>query len=84
MFDVIELSVCTVCLHLIANGEFEDGTDVAEQTNAAMVERWGEDVAHMVLGGDELGFCDSACTGCGAIEAGDRFTAAILRPIPQG
>ncbi|GAA4852513.1 hypothetical protein [Saccharopolyspora rosea] len=26
-FEIHDLSVCVVCLHLIANGEFDDGTD---------------------------------------------------------
>ena len=34
------LKLCTVCAHLVANGEFRDGTDAAEVAGAEMARRW--------------------------------------------
>lgn len=74
-----ELSICLICLHLIANGEYNDGTDIADVTNARMLEKWGDLTMSISLGGDELGFCTSECDGCGDTDHGDRFTAVILQ-----
>lgn len=79
-FDVRELSVCTVCIHLLANGEYNDGTDVAESAADRMSRIWGDDGRHLVPGGDELGFCITECDTCGDSDHGDRFTASALIP----
>ncbi|WAL67128.1 hypothetical protein ORV05_04890 [Amycolatopsis cynarae] len=93
-FDITELSVCTVCIHLIANGEFDDGTDAAEKCAEGQAKIWGENAIHLVAGGHvedcdgsepcgctEPWFSWSSCDGCGETLGGDRFHAAAL--IPQ-
>ena len=91
-----ELQVCTVCLHLIANGEYHDGTDAAARCGQGLVDRWGELAGQIVPGWvgscdcapDEdcesgcldLGYHTSPCDGCGDSDAGDRFAAVILGP----
>lgn len=45
-----ELRVCLVCVHLIANGEFNDGTDAAEICGQAMARKWGNLTRDIVLG----------------------------------
>lgn len=81
-FDITELSVCTVCIHLLANGEYDDGTDAAEIAAAGMQRIWGADTVHLVPGVGCLGHCSSDCDGCGDTLAGDRFEAAALIPVP--
>lgn len=84
-FEETELSVCLVCIHLLANGEYNDGTDIAEVTLGAMRHIWGDDFIHISAGGgeygDENGFCTSPCDGCGDTDHGDRFAATLLKPI---
>ena len=80
-FDITDLSVCTVCIHLLANGEYNDGTDAAETCSAGQLATWGDDLMHMVPGDEDLGFCQSSCDGCGDSDHGDRFRAHLL--IPQ-
>jgi hypothetical protein len=81
MYVETELEVCVVCAHLIANGEYDDdGTDAALIASMAMVDRWADRAADIVLGGDELGFRLRPCDACGSELAGDRFTAGILTP----
>jgi hypothetical protein len=80
MYVETELEVCEVCVHLIANGEYADGTDAALIASEAMVDRWADKAADIVLGGDELGFRLRPCDACGSKLAGDRFTASILTP----
>jgi hypothetical protein len=79
-FDQTELSVCMVCIHLLANGEYNDGTDAAEVAGKGMDRIWGKDARHLVPGGDELGYSTSSCDGCGDWHHGDRFTATALIP----
>lgn len=74
-FDVAELAVCQDCIMLLANGE-GDG-DVVD----AMTATWGADGRHLVPGGDDLGFSWSPCDGCGSDLGGDRYTAALLKPV---
>jgi len=81
-FDITELSVCVVCIHLLANGEYDDGTDAAEVASAGQLAKWGDDVQHLVAGGDDLGFMKSDCDGCGDHHHGDRFRAYLM--IPTG
>ena len=70
--DTVDLSVCTDCLMLLANGEGPEGH--AEK----MAEHLGDDLRNTVPGGDELGFSHWPCEGCGSPLHGDRFTATIL------
>lgn len=74
-----DLSICTICLHLIANGEYNDGTDIAELTSDRMVAKWGDLTMCLTLGGEELGFSTRECDGCGNTDHGDRFTACIIQ-----
>jgi hypothetical protein len=83
-FDITELRVCVVCIHLLANGEYNDGTDVAELAHAGMIHIWGEDAKHLVPGGGDgdgdYGFCTSQCDGCGDTCHGDRYQAYAMIP----
>jgi hypothetical protein len=72
-----ELSVCTDCLHLIANGECGGDTN-STQVAEAQVATWGTDAINMVAGGDDLGFSMATCEGCGSTAGGDRYSASIL------
>lgn len=76
-FDVAELSVCVDCIMILANGE---GSSV---TVDAMTATWGDDGRHLVPGGEDLGYSTSPCDGCGSGLHGDRFTAALLKPVPN-
>ncbi|MGI5133206.1 hypothetical protein ACQEVB_40845 [Pseudonocardia sp. CA-107938] len=81
MFETSELSICVVCLHLFANGEYVDGTDIAETTAAAIEDLWGDQARHICAEGTELGFCSTACETCGNADHGDRYCAVALVPI---
>lgn len=83
VYDTTELSVCTVCIHLLANGEYNDGTDAAEVAAAGKVRIWGDDARHLTPGGEDLGHCTSDCDGCGDSEHGDRFRAYVMIPGPS-
>lgn len=74
-FDVAELAVCQDCIMLLANGEGSG------ETVDAMTAVWGDDGRHLVPGGDDLGYSASPCDGCGSDDHGDRFTAALLKPV---
>jgi hypothetical protein len=80
-FDVTDLSVCTVCIHILANGEYNDSTDAADVCAAGMTRVWGNDARHLVPGNGDLGFCQSSCDGCGNTDHGDRFEAHALIPV---
>jgi hypothetical protein len=82
--DHLELSVCTVCLHLLANGEFNDGTDAAELAATGMEPLWGTTARHLVADGTELGFSTWSCDTCGDTDHGDRYRAIALIPHPGG
>lgn len=89
-FDMTELAVCTVCIHLLANGEFNDGTDAAEKCSEGMARIWGDDARHLVPGGGgddedsgDLGFSWSSCDGCGDTLGGDRHQAWAMIPINE-
>lgn len=79
-FEEYRLSVCEVCLHLLANGEYNDGTDAAERANDAMIEKWGEDTKHLIPGSEEFGFSTSECDTCGDDLHGNRHEAIALIP----
>jgi hypothetical protein len=78
--DHLELSVCVVCLHLLANGEFNDGTDAAENAAIGMILLRGATARHLVADGEDLGFSTSSCDGCGDTDHGDRYRAIALIP----
>lgn len=83
-FDQVELSVCQVCLHLLANGEYNDGTNAAETAVTGMYRIWGFNVRHLVADGEDLGFSTSSCDGCGDTHHGDRYRAVALLPKRGG
>jgi hypothetical protein len=78
--DHLELSVCVVCLHLLANGEFNDGTNTAEVVATGMERQWGATARHLIADGEDLGFSTSSCDGCGDTDHGDRYRAIALIP----
>jgi hypothetical protein len=73
-----ELSVCTVCIHLLANGEYVDGTDAELVAMTGLSRGWGSDLRNLTADGKELGFSSSPCEGCGDTLHGDRFRAHYL------
>lgn len=79
-FDVTELEVCTVCIHILANGEFNDGTDADDKARQGMAKLWGDDAMHLVAGDGEIAFSAASCDGCGDPLAGERHEAAALIP----
>lgn len=79
-FDTYELEICTVCAHLIANGEYNDGTDAAEVSAAGIEATWGADAIHLSVTGGEPLFSTSPCDGCGNSDNGDRIKAVALIP----
>jgi hypothetical protein len=83
-YERTDLEVCVVCLHLLANGEFNDGTDSAEIAAAGMHRIWGDDTRHLIADGAELGFSTSACESCGDTDHGDRYRAVALIPTRGG
>lgn len=85
--ETFELAVCEVCIHLLANGEFDDGTNAAEVAGKGMERSWGPMAQHLVPGtddeGDSLGHSRHSCQGCGSIEEGERFRAFAVIPKPE-
>jgi hypothetical protein len=73
-----------VCLHLLASGEFNDGTNAAETASAGMERLWGAAARHLVADGTELGFSTWSCDTCGDTDHGDRYRAIALIPHPGG
>ena len=52
MIEGIEtIKACVVCLHLTANGEFNDGTDAAEKCAEGQQKIWGNRASQFVLSG---------------------------------
>lgn len=80
-YDTTELSVCTVCNHLLSNGEYNNGTDDAERAGEGMARIWGDDARYLTPGGEDLDYCTSDCDGCGDSDHGDRFRAYAMIPI---
>lgn len=76
--DTTDISVCTDCILLLANGEVIDGHGVDETAEHANRMRAHLGDAEVVPGGDELGFSWADCEGCGSPLGGDRFTATIF------
>lgn len=81
IFDTTDLEVCEVCIHLLANGEYNDGTDAAERAYEGMAKVWGDDARYLIANGDDLGYSTSVCDGCGDSHHGDRFAAVALIPV---
>lgn len=79
-FHTIELSVCSDCIQIIANGEIDDGTDAGDRCADRQVAVWGSAVRHLVAGSAELGFSWADCDGCESGLAGDRHQAYALIP----
>ena len=80
-FDTTELSVCVVCIHLIANGEYNDGEDTAEKCSQRQQLVWGDRVRYLTYSGEYLGFSWSWCDGCEDTLGGDRFRAYMMIPV---
>lgn len=83
-FDVTSLDACVVCTHLLANGEYTDGTDAAEKAAAGIQQRWGADAIHLVNDCPpecEGWFATSACEVCRDELHGERHPAALMLPI---
>lgn len=82
-FEIFRLSVCEVCLHLLANGEYDDGTNAAEVAGRAMDERFpmgevqndGTVFDGLMAGSEDLGFSTSGCETCDSPYHGDRHEA---------
>jgi hypothetical protein len=68
-----KISVCLVCIHLLANGEFNDGTDAAEVCAAGIEREWAG--YRLIPGSEEEGYSSRPCGGCGDVMHGDRFEA---------
>lgn len=49
-FYIHELRVCVVCIHLMANGEFNDGTDAAEKCARGQEKKWGGNAKYLTPG----------------------------------
>lgn len=79
-FNEVELSICTVCAHLFANGEYDDGTDAAEVASKGIDRKWGADARHISVtdGGED--FSTSDCDTCGDHLHGERHNAVALLP----
>lgn len=56
-FDITEIKVCVVCMHLMCNGEYNDGTDAAEKCAERQDLVWGGNQKYFTPG---FG-CDSDC-----------------------
>lgn len=79
-YETLEIAVCTVCIHLLANGEYDDGTNAADDCARGQSDLWGANARHLIANGDALGFSHFRCDGCGDRLAGDRFRAVVLLP----
>ncbi len=80
-FNIITIDVCEVCLHLTANGEYNDGTDAARDCARGQRELWGDNAQHFTCSGEELGFSQSDCEGCGNEYHGDRYRLHVMIPL---
>ena len=73
-----ELSVCADCLFWLANGDVLPEDRDPEEFLSDVRRTLGEDLRHVVITGESLGFSWSACESCGSTLGGERFSAAIL------
>ena len=90
-----EISICVDCMVLLANGETPDDDFRCDSSVTLLSLVEGQEVVpggdhnadctpvvREALGcqcGD-LGFCTTACDGCGSVMHGDRFKATIFEP----
>ena len=87
-FDVIELSICTDCAMLKANGTLGDSAEDSAHAEL-MAAHLGPDVRHLT--GPDTGedgervdpFSSWPCEGCGSHLAGERMPAALLLPVVE-
>lgn len=49
-FDITEIKVCVVCIHLMCNGEYNDGTDAAEKCAERQDLAWSGNQKYFVGG----------------------------------
>lgn len=71
-FEITEISVCLVCMHLMCNGEYNDGTDAAEKCAERQDLVWGGNQKYFTPGspcecanGIENGLCGKEwCRHC--------------------
>lgn len=82
-FHTIDIGVCTVCVCLTANGEYNDGENTARDCSRGQRETWGDNARYFTCGGDELGFSHSSCEGCGNADGGDRFRLHVMIPLDK-
>lgn len=66
------LSICTDCVVVLSNGTDDDPT--LEAVAEAIADNWDQEYIVPNLD-NPLGFCASACDGCGTRLAGDRWEA---------
>lgn len=78
MSDHVDLSICTDCLMLEANGEtppdFDEATTVEYLDRVTRASEGG----HVALGGEHQGFSWSSCDLCGSGLGGDRYAATLF------
>ena len=77
---IAELAICADCLFWFDYGDesLSDSDRTPDEFRADVRRTLGEDVNHVVVTGEELGFSWSACESCGSTLGGDRFRAVIL------
>ncbi|MCO1657436.1 hypothetical protein [Pseudonocardia humida] len=75
-----DLSICVVCQHLLANGEYNDGTTAAETAATGMLKLWGNNALLLIPDGTDLGYRTTTCESCGNTDHGDRYRAALFTP----
>ena len=75
-----DLSVCTDCIQMLANGECRECNDdrTACPVAYSIEVTWEGEEGHLVPGSEDLGFSWSACDGCGQTLGGDRHSAAFI------
>jgi hypothetical protein len=74
-----DLRVCTLCIHNLANGGMDDGTDRAERAAERMAAKWNaEHLSPADAGEDEGRYSTRECDGCGDTCHGDRFGAVAF------
>lgn len=98
-FKIIPISCCVVCVHLTANGEYNDGEDTAERCLKGQAAVWSGNERYFVVGSDceegctkhedgeheefELGFSWMWCDGCEDTNGGDRYQMYVMIPLPE-
>lgn len=56
-FETTEIKVCTTCIHLMCNGEYNDGEDTAERCAERQDLVWGGNQKYFTPGSD----CEESC-----------------------